>query len=103
MMIYTVVDTLGQEKVQRLRGKNSEITNRINTFYNVLYMEEARDIFCLDIAEWVFQEHPNAVKVRVQVIKETMPSLTTYQEGQRAKWECLFFKDYNKVADVAIR
>ena len=101
MMIYTVSNSTGQEQVYRLRGNNKEVTNRINTFYNFLYLEEAQDIFCFDMAEWVFQQHPDASNVRIQVIKETMPSLETYQQGQRAKWVCLFFKDYKKTAYTA--
>jgi hypothetical protein len=96
-VIYTVVDSAGLQTVHRLPFSSREIENRVNTIYNFLYMSEAHLVLCRSFAEQVFQLFPKAHLVRVHVIKQSMPTMAAFKNGEKTRWETLFFKDFERV------
>jgi hypothetical protein len=93
-VIYTLVDSLANQRVCQVEGHSPEFKNRINTIYNFLSLEESYAVLCKSFAIQMFKQHPEAMVVRVHIVRQAMPTMEQYQAGQKIQWQTIFFKDY---------
>ena len=71
-----------------------ESLNRINTTYHFLDLKESESVLCRSFGQEIFRRFPDAVRVRVHVVRQTLPTLSEARNGQKPRWETQFFKDY---------
>ncbi len=98
-VIYTLVDSSMSQRVCQLQGRSFEFKNRLNTIYNFLSLKESYDVLCKSFAIQMLDQHPDAIIVRVHIIRQAMPSMEQFRQGQKIHWETIFVKDYARSND----
>lgn len=96
-VLYTLVDSTGQQQPWMMQGKTHESHTRITTSYNFLNLAEGEPIFCQSFGNNALRLHPTARWVRVCVVQQTMPSLTMARDsGVVPRWQPLLIHDYQR-------
>lgn len=98
-VIYTLVDSMANQKICQLQGRSFEFKNRLNTVYNFLSLKESYDVLCKSFAIQMLKQHPEAVIVRVHIIRQAMPTMEQYRTGQTIHWETIYIKDYARSSE----
>ncbi len=94
-VLYTLVDSSGKEKPWMLQGETPEVNTRIATVYNFVRLPEGEELFCRSFGNNALRMNPDANKVRVLIIQQTMPTLKAYSDSLlMPRWEPISMHDY---------
>ncbi|MBE7170622.1 MAG: hypothetical protein INR73_08525 [Williamsia sp.] len=93
-VVYAVKDTSGHEQLIDLKGSSPDFTNRINNVYGYLTLPEGRDVFAASLARFVSRQYPGADKIRVAMVVQQIPDMSSYRKGERCRWRFWFHRDF---------
>ncbi|PSL43319.1 hypothetical protein CLV51_1088 [Chitinophaga niastensis] len=99
-VIYTLADAAGHQRVLRLENNNHEHNLRIQTIYTFFGIREAKDLFLKCTAAYMFDQHRDAVLIRVLVLGKYIPSMYDFRRGQTCRWRMYFYEDFAKKDQV---
>lgn len=95
-VVFTIKDTKGKEKIIDFTGSSPDFTNRINDIYGYLTVPETRSVLSASLANAILRKYPEAVKIRVAMVVQFIPSTKDYRNGKRSVWHFWFNRDFQR-------